>query len=172
MYHFNSRSPCGERPFDTKDAAVKWVFQLTLPVWGATDITTHRRTRHGFQLTLPVWGATRLLDDIDLQQTYFNSRSPCGERRSAASTYPSEARFQLTLPVWGATGKCPIAARAARFQLTLPVWGATRSRGRYAQRWHYFNSRSPCGERPAGNHTPYPAHCYFNSRSPCGERRY
>ena len=49
--HFNSRSPCGERPHGAGDILVSTIFQLTLPVWGATvrkinpiekmDISTH-----------------------------------------------------------------------------------------------------------------------------------
>ena len=80
--------------------------------------------------------------------SYFNPRSPCGERQYAlrAAAYPSI--FQSTLPVWGATEKWPEFKAAAeisihaprvgsddllrvlpqhpqRFQSTLPVWGAT-----------------------------------------------
>ena len=36
------------------------------------------------------------------------------------------------------------------FQSTLPAWGATRCTGQGHWQTHYFNPRSPCGERPAG----------------------
>ena len=122
--HFNSRSPCGERHRCTRTTVSYILFQLTLPVWGATSTPNGVATRLEFQLTLPVWGATyhetrttraknisthapRVgSDTVDMTWTittcYFNSRSPCGER--SATTKPGSSRRN-------------------------------------------FNSRSPCGER-------------------------
>ena len=78
----------------------------------------------------------------------FNSRSPCGERRTIMLTVPVPKLFQLTLPVWGATGSMsPPRTRTA-----------------------YFNSRSPCGERPPKRRNTTTSLRHFNSRSPCGER--
>ena len=37
------------------------------------------------------------------------------------------------------------------FQSTLPVWGATLSPPGGCKGTHYFNPRSPCGERRAGH---------------------
>ena len=34
------------------------IFQLTLPVWGATSKASTQDYQQTFQLTLPVWGAT------------------------------------------------------------------------------------------------------------------
>ena len=78
--HFNSRSPCGERPIAHSVCAIDEKFQLTLPVWGATTHSLKKHTMILFQLTLPVWGATK-----QVRQELM------GEI------------FQLTLPVWGAT---------------------------------------------------------------------
>ena len=36
FYHFNPRSPCGERLTGRIDGLVDEIFQSTLPVWGAT----------------------------------------------------------------------------------------------------------------------------------------
>ena len=80
--------------------------------------------------------------------TYFNPRSPCGERR-----------------VWyKCFGYQPI------FQSTLPVWGATNPNLHHPKEQPYFNPRSPCGERRARPPLLQKARD-FNPRSPCGERQ-
>ena len=38
IVNFNSRSPCGERPISVADLILARLFQLTLPVWGATFV--------------------------------------------------------------------------------------------------------------------------------------
>ena len=80
----------------------RMVFQLTLPVWGATLRSLGLSDWELFQLTLPVWGATKSsivtqkcttisthaprvgsdgrLAGTALEPDDFNSRSPCGER--------------------------------------------------------------------------------------------
>ena len=55
---FNPRSPCGERRWDMGLTEITWIFQSTLPVWGATLVD-----------------AVRVANAAD-----FNPRSPCGER--------------------------------------------------------------------------------------------
>ena len=95
--------------------------------------------------------------------------------------------------MWGATGRrLQINVREVTFQSTLPMWGATRNPGTLGVlshisihaphvgsdqerrgghgAYHYFNPRSPCGERPARYSDPSSA-VHFNPRSPCGERR-
>ena len=44
-------------------------------------LNLHKRMVVIFQSTLPVWGATLLHLGIVQTNTYFNPRSPCGERR-------------------------------------------------------------------------------------------
>ena len=66
--------------------------------------------------------------------SYFNPRSPCGERPSSL----------------------PHPAHSGKFQSTLPVWGATAGSGRERLWHHHFNPRSPCGERPAAKRRSMP----------------
>ena len=124
-------------------------FQSTLPVWGATSRACVSAATIAFQSTLPVWGATRRRPAAQdkggisihaprvgsdsgagaarQSTSYFNPRSPCGERRRwVCMTRPSGTGFQSTLPVWGATRPGDEAPGGSR----------------------YFNPRSPCGERP------------------------
>ena len=58
MINFNSRSPCGERQIVCQSCSACKLFQLTLPVWGATFTQKRPAPMQQFQLTLPVWGAT------------------------------------------------------------------------------------------------------------------
>ena len=127
-------------------------------------------------------------------ESYFNPRSPHGERRAPATSGRPREPFQSTLPARGATGCSPgqmpglifqstLPARGATrqrrrndggkqgFQSTLPARGATRGQQSAGLLVHYFNPRSPHGERPLqcfrlgqGRH--------FNPRSPHGERRF
>ena len=84
-----------------------------------------------------------------MEQSYFNPRSPCGERLVSSGHSPTAgSQFQSTLPVRGATGM------PQGLPYGLP----------------HFNPRSPCGERRAPSGGCAGAHD-FNPRSPCGERR-
>ena len=106
-----SRSVCG--------------FQSTLPVRGATQVHQVVVAAQIFQSTLPVRGATTALSTQSLTATisihapragsdystycnimlisYFNPRSPCGERRANIGNIGNHRVFQSTLPVRGAT---------------------------------------------------------------------
>ena len=102
----------------------------------------------------------------------FNPRSPHGERRCRIPGIPCRALFQSTLPARGATsGEISCIDLYRGFQSTLPARGATRGQQSAGLLVHYFNPRSPHGERPLqcfrlgqGRH--------FNPRSPHGERRF
>ena len=56
------------------------IFQSTLPVGGATQISNTSRRAPSFQSTLPVGGATDDGGAGRMAQQYFNPRSPWGER--------------------------------------------------------------------------------------------
>ena len=150
--------------------------------------------RELFQSTLPARGATYQRPSSLRTSGYFNPRSPHGERRAPATSGRPREPFQSTLPARGATGCSPgqmpglifqstLPARGATrqrrrndggkqgFQSTLPARGATRGQQSAGLLVHYFNPRSPHGERPLqcfrlgqGRH--------FNPRSPHGERRF
>ena len=79
-----------------------------------------------FQSTLPVWGATHKPKSSTSCESYFNPRSPCGERQK---TYFDDV------------DKVTISIHAPRVGSDC------------TQQWHLcslqdFNPRSPCGERP------------------------
>ena len=83
-----------------------------------------------------------------LMSSYFNPRSPHGERPSSSGN----------------------SSAAAVFQPTLPARGATRLHGCSPALPSYFNPRSPHGER-LREVKKFCTDSDFNPRSPHGERR-
>ena len=104
-----------------------------------------------FQSTLPAWGATAGSRPQMTSFSYFNPRSPHGERPAHQSEDDDKPHisihaprmgsdaaiirgktsaflFQSTLPAWGATSHALLIARTeSSFQSTPPAWGATES---------------------------------------------
>ncbi len=124
--------------------------------------------------------------------TYFNPRSPCGERLSktpayggrqaisihaphAGSDHPLHHQsqkamgFQSTLPMRGATPCVPTSVTHKGISIHAPHAGSDCRDHRSRCRCRDFNPRSPCGER-RGNWFTGIRTRDFNPRSPCGER--
>ena len=102
---FNPRSPRGERLRQNRGYHQQSKFQSTLPARGATfSHDSAREARAQFQSTLPARGATCPFFESSPRHTYFNPRSPRGERRfGRLCPNPGLRRFQSTLPARGAT---------------------------------------------------------------------
>ena len=102
------------------------LFQSTLPGWGATgdmfhrffddrDISIHAprmgsdlsddydptHGRFEFQSTLPGWGATTAHRNVTRTASYFNPRSPDGERRNAAIRSAQVRQISIHAPRMG-----------------------------------------------------------------------
>ena len=107
-----------------------------------------KATAKPFQSTLPVWGATVIMLRIHRLCSYFNPRSPCGERQAYGMDSSTAYQVSIHAPRVGSDLLCKAlisclngfnprspcgerlsAATAIRltfkFQSTLPVWGAT-----------------------------------------------
>ena len=128
-YHFNPRSPHGERhnvktdwlqsvyisihaPRTGSDAitAFPWedtgTFQSTLPARGATKHAGVRRPPGGyFNPRSPHGERLDVVPGIQLRDVHFNPRSPHGERPKPASYLCRASAFQSTLPARGATAQ-------------------------------------------------------------------
>ena len=188
-------------------------FQSTLPIRGATLRAEAARRRAGFQSTLPIRGATvrhRAVVDlcvisihaphtgsdqghsvVEFTYTYFNPRSPYGERpcatwqargttnfnprspygerRTYGIFYTSDERFQSTLPIRGATSCRSPVRKLSEFQSTLPIRGATRPVAQVLLGEGISIHAPHTGSDRAAPHTK-PMANYFNPRSPYGER--
>ena len=122
------------------------LFQSTLPVGGATRLSTSRASGRPFQSTLPVGGATLIFRCI-LQAGIFQS----------------------TLPVGGATvSDCRLFQRIV-ISIHAPRGGSDSSLETDLPGQNHFNPRSPWGERPRKNQLRNHRR-NFNPRSPWGER--
>ena len=106
----------------------KFLFQSTLPGWGATE-----RARPTCRVSLISIHAPRMGSDVARHVhrgtgRNFNPRSPDGERRCPTRSPWYWTKFQSTLPGWGATGASGKLQEAMfKFQSTLPGWGATEA---------------------------------------------
>ena len=78
--HFNPRSPCGERQTGTILTELGYVFQSTLPVWGATSTLPPQNIEIDISIHAPRVGSDALQTLSADRERYFNPRSPCGER--------------------------------------------------------------------------------------------
>ena len=122
---FNPRSPQGERPHTFQYVIVYKLFQSTLPAGGATQIPAGNRHRCcKFQSTLPAGGAT-IMPRVFSASSYFNPRSPQGERQTVRFRRAFAIEFQSTLPAGGATTMRLKWCIISEFQSTLPAGGAT-----------------------------------------------
>ena len=129
-HYFNPRSPCGERPAVRGATRTITGFQPTLPLRGATEIQIIPYGNSIFQPTLPLRGATRLCflsrrkihisthappagsDPFIViwpsRTSYFNPRSPCGERPGLFNNIVGTVLFQPTLPLRGEIGRAHV----------------------------------------------------------------
>ena len=150
-----------------------------------------------FQSTLPAWGATLLASASLSRSTYFNPRSPRGERlgfgdanrrafrisihaprvgsdcacrcvvlasvsisihaprvgsdSGASRMSPVSFVFQSTLPAWGATAELRESCPKLRISIHAPRVGSDSPRSSAASTMCDFNPRSPRGERPSSD---------------------
>ena len=148
MLGFNPRSPRGERLPVSLVSRFAYLFQSTLPTWGATPVqqyeqlgwqvsihaphvgsdlitksTTSKLTK--FQSTLPTWGATTRAHSSSFAQPSFNPRSPRGERLRSSTFMLAIVCFNPRSP----RGERPLTLLRRKLPLS-------------------FNPRSPRGERP------------------------
>ena len=101
--YFNPRSPRGERPPRRTIFWIWFLFQPSLPARGAT---TWEQTYVGLCLisTLaPREGSDHCWRQRTDCQSYFNPRSPRGERLQRVMLLSSRSIFQPSLPARGAT---------------------------------------------------------------------
>ena len=146
-------------------------FQSTLPGWGATRIGGFDGSVFKFQSTLPGWGATidtrngvlivsisihapRMGSDPGIgvscirKSSYFNPRSPDGERRRLRFETPQIKAISIHAPRMGSDSTVSSSLDSLKkFQSTLPGWGATNLIALWSPGLSDFNPRSPDGER-------------------------
>ena len=101
--YFNPRSPCGERHHLFLHPAPHRNFNPRSPCGERLDVTCYDRIRYLFQSTLPVWGATHNVSSFIWFSVPFQSTLPVWGATICWGIYMRLLGFQSTLPVWGAT---------------------------------------------------------------------
>ena len=146
-----------------------FTFQSTLPVRGATAPGNCTRRNPNISIHAPRAGSDPPRRSAETANSYFNPRSPCGERpfcglRCTAQVHfnprsPCGERrlpgvisqpfclFQSTLPVRGATDMPDDAVQEMAISIHAPRAGSDHQHAYSAPASEHFNPRSPCGER-------------------------
>ena len=123
-------------------------FQSTLPARGATGTCPKTGPKTTlFQSTLPARGATFSRATRQVQNPYFNPRSPQGERQITITSHTDDSGFQSTLPARGATSPRKYRVSNILISIHAPRKGSDRLGRLLINGYHYFNPRSPQGER-------------------------
>ena len=122
---FNSRTPCGVRPFTPQLRGFFVRVSIHAPRAGCDPNISSHTNRIRVSIHAPRAGCDGILITISSSKTGFNSRTPCGVRLLNQHLRRSRMVFQFTHPVRGATS----------------VHEHPKAQHRS------FNSRTPCGVR-------------------------
>ena len=148
-YHFNPRSPHGERHFIKTPCLIIAFISIHAPRTGSDcSMKRHGRINGAFQSTLPARGATAKARK-KIKKILISIHAP---RTGSDDTYGVYGHIVTSIsihaPRTGSDGFIPTTtARSSLFQSTLPARGATASASRATRRSSHFNPRSPHGER-------------------------
>ena len=172
-YHFNPRSPHGERRQGGGRQSQHHRISIHAPRTGSDGVTTTQQMLQSiFQSTLPARGATSVSAKRKKLSSDFNPRSPHGER----PLYRNNSNFFRLISIHAPrTGSDVQRFRQLRALLPIsihaPRTGSDHPCASAAAALPHFNPRSPHGER---RRPPAAANLsgYFNPRSPHGERPY
>ena len=125
--YFNPRSPWGERLRASLMGGTRSFISIHAPRGGSDKKSYGRERKQYISIHAPRRGSDEPQRSQPSSRSYFNPRSPWGERRICYVLWRYPMAFQSTLPVGGATPMYGSWATLPRFQSTLPVGGATRN---------------------------------------------
>ena len=147
--------------------AALWEISIHAPRMGSDSVNScFIMLSPSISIHAPRMGSDRQTVIREPSSSYFNPRSPHGERLKKAVALDILAKFQSTLPAWGATSmpsvlvmrsknfnpRSPHGERLYRdvgirkdmeFQSTLPAWGATAFLDLYQDTDRLFQSTLP-----------------------------
>ena len=126
FYHFNPRSPCGERRAADKLLDCQRAISIHAPRVGSDGEGDDTIIDLGISIHAPRVGSDAQTRSARLYELISIHAPRVGSDAARVTTPSSTWEFQSTLPVWGATAQAD---------------GVRLNR-------RYFNPRSPCGERP------------------------
>ena len=124
---FNPRSPYGERRYMLYQFDTQSLFQSTLPLRGATLVSSTSPPGPNISIHAPLTGSDLLQPLPEPVRPHFNPRSPYGERQiRPVATDPCEV-FQSTLPLRGATGPSDTLPLDVKISIHAPLTGSDRA---------------------------------------------
>ena len=147
MFHFNPRSPYGERLSALLLGFLLRYFNPRSPYGERLFLVGMCMIPFAISIHAPLTGSDCREQVALAAHVHFNPRSPYGERRCHHSSRRHDFLFQSTLPLRGATKTTVTSQFTALFQSTLPLRGATLCFDRIIFDKNNFNPRSPYGER-------------------------
>ena len=145
--HFNPRSPHGERPTPKGGRQIFLAFQSTLPARGATVIATAFAFAPNISIHAPRTGSDMRRPAWRTCQSYFNPRSPHGERRETYTRRKSRLYFNPRSPHGERLAIPRVQAFQSDISIHAPRTGSDPASRFQSYRSAYFNPRSPHGER-------------------------
>ena len=149
-------------------------FQLTYPLRGTTVAYATRGHSLSISTHVPLAGYDRGYPSVEhrwsristhvppagydwtsrrtpfLGLRHFNSRTPCGVRRAPVRILRPSRLFQLTYPLQGTTGYSQQESHKSGISTHVSLAGYDNGGTCVSRWWEHFNSRTPCGVRPAG----------------------
>ncbi len=161
--NFNPRSPCGERPLISPPRPPAVEFQSPLPLRGATPHVSGSLSHPLISIPAPLAGSDTVCSAIAPSITYFNPRSPCGERPEGRPTAAERVRISIPAPLAGSDLHPVVGRVTVRISIPAPLAGSDPRTLRGPWQPCYFNPRSPCGER---QHLPQPCARIIQFQSP------
>ena len=103
LFHFNPRSPCGERQGDTGAKGDPGDISIHAPRAGSDRGQPRTKATGSYFNPRSPCGERQHNPRAEAARADFNPRSPCGERLKPGYAYVHFEQFQSTLPVRGAT---------------------------------------------------------------------
>ena len=167
---FQSTLPVGGATVPKLDTPFKTAISIHAPRGGSDRSSTPRYRCSVISIHAPRGGSDNRSGADQDAALHFNPRSPWGERPPFVKWWGRPESFQSTLPVGGATP--PAAHQPGRQEISIhaPRGGSDSDFFRCRVASHYFNPRSPWGERLFRQHRHLSMVRNFNPRSPWGER--
>ncbi len=188
---FNPRSPCGERLSAVVECRSTFIFQSTLPVWGATSLSKGSPLSPSISIHAPRVGSDHRHHQGNPFQTISIHAPRVGSDPTNKENKIIYVPFQSTLPVWGATSSALCYNVAMDISIHAPRVGSDQLFIKRLRK-HFISIHAPRvgSDRAVAKaigcswisiHAPrvgsdnhyqtsrgYPQD--FNPRSPCGER--
>ena len=121
---FNPRSPYGERPIYLGSQTAFQKFQSTLPLRGATSPSRIGCKSSGISIHAPLTGSDSCQKGVSQKDSYFNPRSPYGERLRNTQGNLSKRNFNPRSPYGERLPSCGQKYVGGSISIHAPLTGS------------------------------------------------